>query len=163
MKKILRKILGSRLIGYDYRIVHIYVDKDDRLTLIPTGESKKWHMITDLNLSIELVPPYSDKKLEEKLNEALKMCFSYVPDDISYKNAVEKSNASKTYNRKVKGKRLISLFWNKADGYMIEPYKKAKDKGFSIIEEKVIRLGNKTSEGIFADAIKEAMKIAEPY
>jgi hypothetical protein len=38
-----------------------------------------------------------------------------------------------------------------------------KDRGFSVIEDKIIRLGMKTTEGVFADAIKEAMKIAEPY
>lgn len=163
MRKLLRTILGPKIIGYDYRIVNIYVDKDDKIALIPTGESKKWHLITDLNFSIKLIPPYSDGELEEKLFKAMKMCFSYEPDDLSYNNDAEKTNASKNYNKEVKGKRLISLFWNKVDGYVVEPYKKAKDKGFTIIDEYVIRLGTSIAEGTLANAIKEAMKRSESY
>lgn len=163
MRKLLRKLLGTKIIAYDYKIVNIYMDKDDKITFIPTGESKKWRLTTDLNFKIELIPPYADAELEEKLFSAMNMCFSYEPVDQTYNSNEEKVTASKTYNKEMKGKRLISLHWNKVDGYVVEPFKKAKDRGFTIIDENVIRVGTSITKGTLANAIKEAMKRSEPY
>lgn len=163
MRKLLTKILGAKT-EYEYRTVHIYVDKNDKLTFIPTGNSKKWNATTDLrDLSIELIPPYTDTDIENKLDDAMKLCFSYEPDDVSYNTVTEKANASKAYNKQVKGKRLISLNWYKDEGFIITPYKKAKDRGYDAIKEKSILVGISPTTGALANAISEAIKTTEPY
>lgn len=163
MRKIFRKILGSKT-EYEYRRVMIYVDKDNKLTFIPTGISKKWKAITDLSdLSIELIPPYTDIDIESKLDDAMKLCFSYKPDDVSYNTVAEKAIASKAYNKQVKGKRLISIVWYKDEGYIITPYKKAKDRGYEAVKEKDILVGITPTTGVLANAINEAIRATEPY
>lgn len=162
MRKLLSRILGTK--KHSYKIINIYVDKDDTLTFIPTGESKKWHLTTDLNdLSIELAPPYSDTDLEDKIFEAMKFCFLYEPEDVSYNSNIEKVKASKAYNKQVNGKRLISMRWIKTEGYIITPFKKAKDRGFEAINENNIMVGTSPTTGVLAKAIKDAMRISKPY
>jgi hypothetical protein len=163
MRNLLTKILRTKT-EHDYKTVNIYVDKDDKLIFIPTGISKKWHITTDLNdLSIELIPPYSEIDIESKLLETLKLCYAYEPEDVSYNTVNEKANASKTYNKKIKGKKLISLHWTKAEGYEITPFKKAKVRGYEEIKESSIRLGKTVNEGGLGNAFNDVIKFSEPY
>jgi hypothetical protein len=163
MIKILTKIFRAKT-DYKYRIINIYVDKNDKLTFIPTGTSKKWNAITDLSdLCIELVPPYTNTDIENKLYDAMKLCFSYEPVDVSYNTLSDKAKASKAYNKQVKGKRLISIKWLKDEGYIISPYKKAKDRGYEAIMEKNILVGTLPTTGVLAKAFYEALKVTEPY
>ena len=162
MIKILKDLFGIN--DHGYKVVNIYIDKEDILTFIPTGETKKWHLTKDLiDLSIELIPPYSDADIEDRLSKTMKLCFTYEPEDVTYNSNAEKANASKTYNKKMRGNRLISIHWIKKEGYKITPFEKAKDRGYTAMEENTIQLGLLPTKGDLAIAIKKAIKVTKPY
>ena len=101
------------------------MDKDDKITFIPTGESKKWRLTTDLNFKIELIPPYADAELEEKLFSAMNMCFSYEPVDQTYNSNEEKVTASKDRSFTIIDENVIRLGTSILEGNLANAIKEA--------------------------------------
>ena len=97
------------------------------------------------------------------LTKAIDLCFSYRPEDVSYRNNIEKSNASRAYEKKVIGHKLVSVFWNNKDGFRIEPHRKASSRGFQVIESKVIVLKKSSDMSDVSKAILTAFAESQAY
>lgn len=146
----------------DLRIVNIYVDKDNNLLIIPTGESKKLcGALIDLDIVNELQFPYSDEDLEEILIKSLNECFSKKPYDLTSESSLERYLNVKGFSKAVKDRKLIVFGWNCDEGYYVIPTNKIPKRGFVDIEERKFYIGMELREGILAKAIRESIKVAK--
>ncbi|NCA80161.1 MAG: hypothetical protein EOM76_08260 [Sphingobacteriia bacterium] len=147
---------------HDYWIVNIYANNEGRLTFVPTSESKN-QLITELDIHIDLNPPFADCDIQSKLSEAMEKCFFQRPADTFYRDITEKSKATKTYEKMFSGLKLVSVFWDIVDGYLIQPHKKANSRGFQVIEENVIKLEKSSDLLSVVEAIKKAFTLSQEY
>ena len=147
---------------HDYWIVNIYANNKGRFTFVPTSESKS-QLISELDIHIDLNPPFTDCDIQSKLSEAMDKCFFQRPEDIFYRDNAEKSMATKSYEKMFSGLKLVSVFWNKDDGFRIQPHKKANSRGFQVIEENVIKLEKSSDLLSVVEAIKKAFTLSQEY
>lgn len=160
--EMLNRFINMMKPKHDYWVVNIYANNEGRLTFVPTSESKKL-LITELDIHIDLYPPFADVEINSKLNEAMDLCFTQKPEDNTYRDNSEKSKVTKSYEKKVNGLKLVSVFWNKVDGYLIQPHNKANSRGFQVIDENVIKLKTPSNLLSVSEAIKKAISISQEY
>ena len=145
-----------------FRIVNIYVDKNNNLLIIPTGESKKLcGALIDLDIVNKLQFPYSDEDLEEILKKSLNECFSKKPNDLTSESSLERYLNVKGFSKAVKDRKLVVFGWNCDEGYYVIPTNKIPKRGFVDIEDKKFDIGKELRDGILAKAIKASIQIAK--
>lgn len=109
-----------------------------------------------MNINITIEPPYSDNEIEQKLLEAMNLCFSYKPENIS--DSLDKKTSRKSKIQDKNENRMVIVFWDKQNGYIVKPTRRQKhDRGFATIKGKFIKLGKKPNQGELANAIKMSM------
>ena len=146
----------------EFGSISLYIFKDDSILVIPIGLSERFGSY-DLEIFLRLEVPYTDEQLENLFDEAFGKCHSIEANDTSNISPIEKFTGLRGYAKAVKGKRLVDLYWNDEDGYIITPWKKGKPRGFNPVEGHIINLGLNPNKGELAAAFREALKWCEPY
>lgn len=118
--------------------------------------------IIDIDIPHKLNVPYNDNKLEDEIDNALKDCYSKEADGISKYTAIEKVLNIKGWEKAVADKKLVILLWNENEGYQIMPMKKEPKpkRGYTAIEEQIIKLEKHFVPGELAKAVRVAIKIS---
>src|SRR5690606_26594032 len=128
-----------------YKIVTVYVDKNDNLIAIPSGESEKYG-IKELDITFQLTSPYSDEELEICLMSALNKSYSQKADDSSI-SSIEKTLNVKGFEKAVRNRKVVLFEWLEDEGYFVTPTNKLPRRGFVHVEDKKAGLGKVILEG----------------
>lgn len=142
-----------------YKTLMVYIDENENILAIPTGESVKYG-IMGLDMVFEINVPYSDQQLEIFLKGAIDKCYSQKADDSTEFSSLEKHLNVKGFAKVVKNRRLVNFDWYKDSGYEIVPTIKKTRQGFVHIEEKIIKLGKELKDGELPNAFRQAMKLS---
>lgn len=144
-----------------YKVVLVYIDTNNNLIAIPTGESQKYGL-RGLDIVSQLFSPYSDEQLELFLLDSLAKCYSQMVDDSIDTSSLEKFLNVKGAAKAEKNRKLVNFEWFKISGYSVMPTNKISKRGFVHIEDKKIELGFVLKEGDLAGAFRKSMQLSTP-
>jgi hypothetical protein len=139
-----------------YKTVDVYVDENENLIAVPTGESEIFGT-KNLDIANILNVPYSDNELEKLLIETLNQCYSQKPNDTENISFLERFLKVKGFAKAVKNRKLIGVNWNSDKGYCVIPTRKVPKQGYIVMEDVEIFIGKNFKSGELAKAFKEAI------
>jgi len=142
---------------YNYKIVSLYVDKNNVLYVIPNGLILKNNMDAEIDILNILEPPYSDSAIEGLVLEAFNQCYTKIKEDFNTIGPLEKHFGVKSWTTATRNLKYMLVEWEKDEGYSVNPFKKVKGGSYDCIN-KIKVLGHNLKEGELAVAIKQAIE-----
>lgn len=147
---------------FDFKNVTVYIDKSEDILIVPCGIWPAHNITAEISNIVELKHPYTLEQLQFALEEGLQLCYSQnVDSDFPKVTSLEKYLNVKGYKKAIKNKKVVSLFWNKEDGYQVTPTTYADKKGFVHQEENTIILGAKPASLGIAEAVVKAITLSK--
>jgi len=142
---------------YNYKLISLYVDKNNVLYAIPKGLLPKFDMDAEIDILNILEPPYSDVDVQQIILKTFDQCYTKEREAFDTVGALQKHFGVKAYSAAVRNLKYISVRWAKEEGYSISSSKKVKGSSYDG-DGKSKLLGHTLQAGELAVAIREAIE-----
>lgn len=148
----------------EHRYCSVYIDADETLYSIPCGWNQQLQSSVSIDILDILPKPYNNNILEDFLLESMGKCYSIEKEDYKSIGALEKHLNVKKWTTAVKGKKLVTFFWNYTEGYQIVSHSvKGPRDGYTPMFDKRIVLGFEPNKGEISEAFLKALSESCPY
>jgi len=143
--------------NFKYGYVSLYVDKNNFLYAIPSGENKKLNINATIDILEILESPYTDDDIECFVYGMLELCYTKENEDINAPHPLENHFNAKKWKIATNNLKYINVNWEVNEGYEVRASKKEKDGSYSGINKQQL-LGFNPQPGELARAIKQAIE-----
>ena len=146
----------------DFRRISVYFDKDFNLIGVPSTIIKKLNVFIDITSIICLNSPYCDEELESFLKKVIELCFSQSVKECPKKSALQIFRGVKSHAASIKGLGLVSIGWNKNEGYTITPtWRNTKLKNaFLHLDNKSLQVSNSYCDNELAKMFRRVLELS---
>lgn len=141
----------------DFYTISVYVDNDENMIGIPCGESEKYG-IADIDKVVLLNKPYTNKELENFIEEVISYCYTKKHNDDSPLSTIEKFTKKKGFVNATADYTLLSIVKTK-DSYSIMPTFNDFERGPLAIDDDERILLNPYQEGEMAEVINDLIQV----
>lgn len=141
----------------DFYTISVYVDDNENMIGIPCGESDKYG-IADIDKVVLLNAPYTDKELENFIEEVISYCYTKKHNDNSPLSTIEKYTKKKGFVNATADYTLISIVKTK-ENYSLMPTFNDFERGPLAIDDDEHILLNPYNEGEMAEVIKGYIQV----
>lgn len=141
----------------DFYTISVYVDKEENMIGIPCGESDEYG-IADIDKVVLLNAPYTDKQIENFVEEVISYCYTKKHNDSSPVSTIEKYTKKKGFVNATSDLTLISIVKTKTN-YSLMPTFNDYEKGPLAIDDDERILMNPYKEGELAEVIKDFIQV----
>ncbi|MCM1115666.1 MAG: hypothetical protein NC397_09240 [Clostridium sp.] len=141
----------------DFYTISVYVDDNENMIGIPCGESDKYG-IADIDKVVLLKAPYTDKELENFIEEVISYCYTKKHNDNSPLSTIEKYTKKKGFVNATADYTLISIVKTK-ENYSLMPTFNDFERGPLAIDDDEHILLNPYNEGEMAEVIKGYIQV----
>ena len=147
----------------DFKSIAIYVDKEDTLYAVPTGENPYYNIDIEIDILNILKSPYSNDEIYDLVIKTFDQCYTMIREDIHDPGPLHNYFNVKTYGRAVKGLKYIYVNWSKDEGYKITPTKRVPREGFIHLEDLEKELGHALTPDTLSYFLKQAISESSTY
>lgn len=137
--------------------ISVYIDKDENMIGIPCGESKKYG-IADIDKVVLLKAPYSDRQIENFIEEVISYCYTKNHNDDSPLSTIEKYTKKKGFVKATADFTLISIVKTN-ESYSLMPTFNDSEKGPLVIDDDERILLNPYQTGELAEIMRDFIQI----
>lgn len=141
----------------EFYTISIYVDENENMIGIPCGESDKYG-IADIDKVVLLNAPYSDKQIENFVEEVISYCYTKKHNDSNPLSTIEKYTKKKGFVNATANYTLLSIVKTK-ETYSLMPTFNDYEKGPLAIDDDERILLNPYKEGELAEVIKDFIQV----
>ena len=141
----------------EFYTISVYVDNDENMIGIPCGESDRYG-IADIDKVVLLKKPYTNKELENFIEEVISYCYTKKHNDDSPLSTIEKFTKKKGFVNATADYTLLSIVKTK-DSYSIMPTFNDFERGPLAIDDDERILLNPYQEGEMAEVINDLIQV----
>ncbi|MDD6728232.1 MAG: hypothetical protein PUE08_03315 [Eubacteriales bacterium] len=141
----------------EFYTISVYIDKDENMIGIPCGESDQYG-IADIDKVVLLKAPYSDRQIENFIEETISYCYTKKHNDNSPVSTIEKYTKKKGFVNATADFTLISIV-KTATSYSLMPTFNDYEKGPLVIDDDERILPVKYEKGTLAEIMKDFIQV----
>jgi len=141
----------------EFYTISVYIDSDENMIGIPCGDSDKYQ-IADIDKVVLLKAPYSDRQIENFVEEVISYCYTKKHNDSSPLSTIEKYTKKKGFVQATADLTLISIVKTK-DSYSLMPTFNDYEKGPLVIDDDERILLNPYQKGELAEVMKDFIQV----
>lgn len=141
----------------DFYTISVYIDENENMIGIPCGESDKYG-IADIDKVVLLKAPYSDRQIENFIEETISYCYTKKHNDNSPLSTIEKYTKKKGFVNATSDLTLISIVKTEPS-YSLMPTFNDFEKGPLVIDDDERIVANPYEKGEIAEIMKDFIQI----
>ncbi len=141
----------------EFYTISVYVDENENMIGIPCGESDQYG-IADIDKVVLLNAPYTDKELENFIEEVISYCYTKKHNDASPLSTIEKYTKKRGFVNATADYTLLSIVKTKTN-YSLMPTFNDEEKGPLAIDDDERILLNPYKEGEMAEVIRDFIQV----
>lgn len=141
----------------DFYTISVYIDENENMIGIPCGESDKYG-IADIDKVVLLKAPYSDKQIEDFIEETISYCYTKKHNDNSPVSTIEKYTKKKGFVNATADLTLISIVKTELS-YSLMPTFNDYEKGPLVIDDDERIVANPYEKGEIAEIMKDFIQV----
>lgn len=141
----------------DFYTISVYIDENENMIGIPCGESDKYG-IADIDKVVLLKAPYSDRQIENFIEETISYCYTKKHNDNSPLSTIEKYTKKKGFVNATSDLTLISIVKTEPS-YSLMPTFNDFEKGPLVIDDDERIVANPYEKGEIAETMKDFIQI----
>lgn len=141
----------------EFYTISVYVDNDENMIGIPCGESDTYG-IADIDKVVLLKAPYSDRQIENFIEEVISCCYTKKHNDASPLSTIEKYTKKKGFVNATADFTLLSIVKTKTN-YSLMPTFNDYEKGPLAIDDDERILLNPYKAGELAEVIRDFIQV----
>ncbi len=141
----------------DFYTISVYIDENENMIGIPCGESDKYG-IADIDKVVLLKAPYSDRQIENFIEETISYCYTKKHNDNSPLSTIEKYTKKKGFVNATSDLTLISIVKTEPS-YSLMPTFNDYEKGPLAIDDDERIVANPYEKGEIAEIMKDFIQI----
>ena len=141
----------------DFYTISVYIDENENMIGIPCGESDRYG-IADIDKVVLLKAPYSDRQIENFVEEVISYCYTKKHNDDSPVSTIEKYTKKKGFVNATADFTLISIVKTK-ETYSLMPTFNDFEKGPLVIDDDERILINPYQKGELAQTMRAFIQV----
>lgn len=141
----------------DFYTISVYIDENENMIGIPCGESDRYG-IADIDKVVLLKAPYSDRQIENFVEEVISYCYTKKHNDDSPVSTIEKYTKKKGFVNATADFTLISIVKTK-ETYSLMPTFNDFEKGPLVIDDDERILINPYQKGELAQTMRDFIQV----
>lgn len=141
----------------EFYTISVYVDDNENMIGIPCGESDQYG-IADIDKVVLLNAPYTDRELENFIEEVISYCYTKKHNDASPLSTIEKYTKKRGFVNATANYTLLSIVKTKTN-YSLMPTFNDEEKGPLAIDDDERILLNPYKEGEMAEVIRDFIQV----